>query len=78
MVKSGLKRRRADKAKTQLKVSKRGAKKARRNGDIRLPKGLNVTDATFATKKIVLLSQAQSAANKEALSAGLVTKKNWV
>ena len=34
-----------------------------------------MTDATFATKKIVLMSQAQSAANKEALNAGLVTKK---
>ena len=76
MVKGGLKRKKADKAKNQLKVSKKGAKKARtKGGDIRLPKGLNVTDATFKTKKLVLLNQTQSSASKEALKAGLVTKK---
>ena len=76
MVKGGLKRKKADKAKNQLKVSKKGAKKARaKGGDIRLPKGLNVTDASFKTQKIVLLNQAQSASSKEDQLAGLVTKK---
>ena len=76
MVKGGLKRKKADKAKNQLKVSKKGSKKARaKGGDIRLPKGLNVTDASFKTQKIVLLNQAQSASSKEDQLAGLVTKK---
>ena len=76
MVKGGLKRKKADKAKNQLKVSKKGAKKARtRGGDIKLPKGLNVTNATFKTQKLVLLNQSQPSASKEDLSLGLVTKK---
>jgi pre-rRNA-processing protein IPI1 len=76
MVKAKLKRKKADKAKNQLKVSTKASKKARtKGGDIRLPKGLNVTDATFKTKKLVLLNQTQSTASKEALKAGLVTKK---
>lgn len=76
MVKGGLKRKKADKAKNQLKVSKKGAKKARaRGGDIKLPKGLNVTNATFKTQKLVLLNQSQPSASKEDLNSGLVTKK---
>ena len=76
MVKGGLKRKKADKAKNQLKVSKKGSMKARtKKGDIRLPKGLNITDATFKTKKIVLLNQGPSSTSKEDLIAGLVTKK---
>ena len=77
MVKGGLnKRKKADKAKNQLKVSKKGAKKARaRGGDIKLPKGLNVTNATFKTQKLVLLNQAQPTASQDDLKSGLVTKK---
>ena len=76
MVKGGLKRKKADKAKNQLKVSKKGAKKARaRGGDIKLPKGLNVTNATFKTQKLVLLNQSKPSASKEDLNSGLVTKK---
>ena len=76
MVKGGLKRKKADKAKNQLKVSKKGAKKARaKGGDIKLPKGLNVTNATFKTQKLVLLNQTKPTASNDDLISGLVTKK---
>ena len=48
MTKSGRKRKKADKAKVQLKKGKKS---------IRLPKGQNVTDSRVTTKKITLVTQ---------------------
>ena len=50
MAKSGRRRKKADKAKVQLK--KGPGKKS-----LRLPKGLNVTDSRVTTKKIALVNQ---------------------
>ena len=48
MTKSGRKRKKADKAKVQLKKGKKS---------LSLPKGLNVTDSRVTTKKITLVTQ---------------------
>lgn len=53
MAKSGQKRKKADKAKVQLKT--------KRQADIKLPKGQNVTKAEVKTKTIVVQSQVKKA-----------------
>ena len=62
MTKSGRQRKKADKAKVQLK--KGTGKKS-----LRLPKGLNVTDSRVTTKKIALVNQLSGP------SEGPLTKK---
>jgi len=66
MAKSGQKRKRADKAKVQLK---------KRQADIKLPKGLNVTKAEVKTKTIVVQSQIKKADDEAGISAALTKKK---
>ena len=69
MAKSGQKRKRADKAKVQLKKKKQP--------DIKLPKGLNVTRAEVKTKTIVVQSQVSKKAEgeDEAVTKALTKKK---
>ena len=67
MAKSGQKRKRADKAKVQLKKKKQP--------DIKLPKGLNVTRAEVKTKTIVVQSQVSKKAEGEEAVAKALTKK---
>lgn len=56
MTKSGRKRKKADKAKVQLKKGKKS---------LRLPKGQNVTDSRVTTKKITLVTQLTGPSQKE-------------
>jgi hypothetical protein len=62
MTKSGRKRKKADKAKVQLKKGKKS---------LHLPKGQNVTDSRMTTKKITLVSQLTG----PSASDGPLTKK---
>ena len=65
MAKSGQKRKKADKAKVQLKKKKQA--------DIKLPKGTNVTRAEVKTKTIVVQSQVKKA--DETTTKALTKKK---
>ena len=64
MAKSGQKRKRADKAKVQLKKKKQA--------DIKLPKGQNVTRAEVKTKTIVVQSQVKKEELDPAVASVLV------
>ncbi len=62
MAKSGRKRKRAEKSKTQL------------NKSIKLPKGTNVTKPDIVTRTIKVIDQLRSN-DEDALQTGQVTKK---
>ncbi len=76
MAKTGQKRKRAEKAKTQLKTSMKAAgkadkkKKVKGQSGIKLPKGLNEVKPEVKTKAIVVSSRAAPVDREEVAKTG--------
>ncbi len=81
MAKTGQKRKRAERAKTQLKTSMKAAgkadkkKKVKGQSGIRLPKGLNEVRPEVKTKSIVVSGRAAPLDREERLLPGEDQKK---